>query len=108
MLDRTITPPPANESAEGGDRRHARNIEYVWKVFCILYSFGIGLFLLYLPWQSFWENNYLLYLYPQLRPVIANPFLKGFIQVLGIADIMIGIYEVAHFKDLSKKIFLSR
>ncbi len=107
MLDRIAKPPPANVSSKGGGKRCARILEWILKIIYILYSLEIGIFLLCLPWQRFWENNYLLYRYPQIRPVIANPFFKGFVLGLGIANIMIGIYEVAHFKQVSKKNFLS-
>jgi hypothetical protein len=107
MLDRIPTPPPADVSPEGGGKRRAQIIEWIYKEIYILYSLGIGLFLLWIPWQGFWENNYWLYLYPQIRPVIANPFFKGFVLGLGIANIMIGIYEVARTIHVPKKNFLS-
>ena len=103
MLDRITTPPPANVNSEGEDRRHAAIFEWIRKVIFILYSLEIGLLLLWLPGQGFWESNFLLYLYPQIRPVIVNPFFKGFVRGLGVANIMIGIYEVVHFKPISKK-----
>jgi hypothetical protein len=78
-----------------------RNVRYL-RVLYILCSLGLGINLLWLPWQSIWENNYLLYAYPQLRPVIANSFFKGAVLGLGIANIMIGFYEIVHFKNVSK------
>ena len=107
MLHRITTPPTANVSLKPGGKRHAAIFEWIRKVIFILYSLEIGGLLLWLPQQRFWENNYVLYLYPQIRPVIANPFFKGFVLGLGIANIMIGIYEVARFKHVSKKSGLS-
>jgi hypothetical protein len=69
----------------------------------ILYSIEVGIALLLLPWLNIWENNYLLYIYPQLRTVIANPFFKGAVLGLGIANLMIGFHEIAHFKNISKR-----
>jgi hypothetical protein len=67
-------------------------------VIYILYSLEVGLFLLCLPWLGFWENNYLLYLYPSIRSIVTNPFFKGAVLGLGVANIIIGIHEILHFK----------
>ena len=72
------------------------------KIIYILYSVEAGIFLIWLPWMSFWDTNYLTYYYPQILPVITNPFFKGAVMGLGIVNLMIGIYEVVHFKKLSK------
>ena len=41
---------------------------WILKILYIIYSLQVGIFLLCLPWFHFWENNHLLYAYPQLRP----------------------------------------
>lgn len=79
----------------------------ILKIIYILYSIEAGIFLLWLPWTSFWELNILTHLYPQILPVTTNPFFKGAVLGLGIANIMIGIYEVVHFKKFSKGVFYS-
>ncbi len=71
---------------------------WLWHVLYILYSLEVGVFLLFLPWLWIWENNYLLYLYPKLRPLIANSFFKGAVLGLGIVNILIGIQEIAYFR----------
>lgn len=101
-----ITPQPANPNPDWG-KPLARVLEKILKVLNIMCWGGIGIILLSLPWKDVWENNYLLYLHPQFRPLVANPFVKGAVLGLGIADILIGIHEIVHFKDVSKS-FLSR
>ncbi len=98
MLHRVTTPLPAGMNPQGGGKPHPGILGLIWKIIYILASFELGIVLLYLPWWAFWENNYLLYLYPQLRPVVANSFFKGFVLGLGILNILIGIDEVVHFK----------
>jgi hypothetical protein len=73
-----------------------RIMAWALSILYILYSLEVGVALLILPWLSLWENNYLLYLYPRIRPLVANPFLKGAVLGLGIANILIGIHEVVH------------
>ncbi len=80
---------------------------WIWHILYILYSLEVGVFLLFLPWMGIWENNYLLYLYPKIRPVIANPFFKGAVLGLGIVNILIGMQEVANFRKNSRK-YISR
>jgi hypothetical protein len=77
----------------------------VFKIIYILFSIEAGIFLLWLPWLSFWETNYVTFLYPQILPVVTNSFFKGAVIGLGIVNIMIGIHEIAHFKKYSKGIF---
>jgi magnesium-transporting ATPase (P-type) len=92
---------PGNRS-----KTHARTkMSLIFKIVTIVYSLQAGIVLLWLPWQSIWENNYLLYLHPQLRPLIADPFFKGAVLGLGIANIMIGFYEIMHFKSIPKGCF---
>jgi hypothetical protein len=99
MLHRIITPLPLSMNPQGRGKPQPRIIEWIWKIIGILYWLEVGLLLLYLPWSDFWENNYLLYLYPQMRPVIANSYFKGFVLGLGIVNILIGINEVAQIKN---------
>jgi hypothetical protein len=100
MLPKTI-PQLANPFSEDGSKPHARAYAKVLNILYILYSLEVGIALLWLPWLDIWENNGLLYLYPQLLPIISNPFLKGAVLGLGIDNILIGISEVVHFKTVS-------
>jgi hypothetical protein len=111
MLHRITTPLPAEINPQGGGKTLARIAELIRKSLYfgyILLSLEIGMFLLCLPWMPSWENNYLLYLYPQIRPVVANAFFKGFVLGLGIVNILIGIYEVAQVRHGWKRRHLSR
>ncbi len=82
-----------------------RVASWISKILYILYSLQVGLFLLCLPWFHFWENNHLLYVYPQLRPLISNSYFKGAVLGLGIANILIAIHEIVHFRNASKSFF---
>jgi hypothetical protein len=98
MLPRMI-PQPANPNPEAGSKPRTRVLYYILNVSYILWSLEVGILLLCLPWMEIWENNYLLYLHPGIRPMIANPFFKGAVLGLGIANILIGIREIAHLKN---------
>jgi hypothetical protein len=74
-----------------------------YRIIYIIYSLEVGIALLWLPWKGIWENNLLLYLFPQIGPVVTNPFFKGAILGLGIDNILIGIYETIRLKSSSKK-----
>ena len=106
MLHRITTPLPADTKPPGGGNTWARIADWLWKALYFVYilaSLEIGIFLLLLPWLQYWENNYLLYLYPQFRPLVSNAFFKGFVLGLGIANILIGINEVAQLRHAWKE-----
>lgn len=87
----------------GRGRPHSQLTCVLWKIIYILVSLELGIMLLCLPWWRFWENNYLLYLYPQVRPIVANAYFKGFVLGLGIVNIMLGIHEIGLLKKYRKK-----
>jgi hypothetical protein len=95
---------PVMQSSENPQKSHPRSgISWVWRILYILYSLEVGSFLLVLPWLPIWDNNYLLYLYPHMRPVVANSFLKGAVLGLGILNILIGIQEIVEFRKMFKR-----
>lgn len=49
--------------------------------------FELGVLLLILPWSAFWERNFFLQRYPELIPILLNPFLRGAISGLGLVDV---------------------
>jgi hypothetical protein len=110
MLPSIRTPLPVDMNPRGGGKLFSQ-VFAGFRLFLhfayILISLFIGMLLLYLPWLRSWENNYLLYLYPQFRPLVANAFFKGFVLGLGIANILIGIYEVAQLGHSRKGKHLS-
>jgi len=102
----SIIPQPANPYPEDVDSPHVQAMAWALKILYIAYWLVVGFALLYFPWSSIWENNYLLLnLFPKIRPLIANPFFKGAVLGLGIANILIGIREIVHFKSVSKGFF---
>ncbi len=94
-IGQSANPIPGNRSGI-----HGRKKSLIVKIISIVYALEAGAFLLWLPWQNVWGNNYLLYLYPQFRPLVIDPFFKGAVLGLGIANIMIGLYEIAHFRSV--------
>lgn len=80
------------------EQRPKPRLGWIWHILYIIYSLEVGVFLLFLPWLQIWDNNYLLYRYPGIRPIIANSFLKGAVLGLGIVNLLIGIQEVIDFR----------
>lgn len=94
----------------GGGTQRARIVQLLHKALTIAYivlTLEFGIVLVSLPWKDFWDRNYLLHLYPQFTPLIANPFFKGFVVGLGIINILIGIQEFVRL-EISKKPFSLR
>jgi hypothetical protein len=57
------------------------------RVATILLVFELGVLVAILPWSAFWERNFFLDRYPDLIPILLNPFLRGAITGLGLLDI---------------------
>ena len=63
----------------------------------VLYCFEVGVFLLIFPWSSIWDQNSLLSHYPPLKLIILNNFFRGAVSGLGLANLLLGFWEVARF-----------
>jgi hypothetical protein len=77
---------------------HLHAKERLCNALYVVSSLYLGIALLMLPWISAWDSNYLLYVYPQIRPIVTNSFFKGAVLGLGIVNILIGIQEFVRFR----------
>ena len=55
-------------------------------VFC---CFELGVLLVILPWSAFWERNFFLQRFPEMIPLVLNPYLRGAVTGLGVLDILV-------------------
>lgn len=53
----------------------------------VVLLFEMGALLLYLPWSSMWDKNYLLSHAVWLKPLILHPSVRGMVSGLGLLDI---------------------
>jgi hypothetical protein len=98
-----IVPQFAHPDAGDGGKLRASVTFWIFKILYILFSLIGGVALVWLPWCGFWENNNILYILPQIRPVIANPYFKGAVLGLGLVNIALGIGEIARLLDAAKR-----
>ena len=90
---------PSMPNPETGGKSLLRSgIVWIGHVLYIVYCLEVGLFLLVLPWLRIWENNYLLFRYPDFRGVVTNLYLKVAVFGLGLANIVIGVQEFVQIK----------
>lgn len=79
-------------------------------VFFILLCLLLGLYLTLLPWVSFgvigdWGDNYLLAFVsekanlPILRKTVASGWIRGAVTGLGVLNLLLAFWEIAHFKQ---------
>ena len=54
----------------------------------VVLCFEMGALLLYLPWSTFWEQNYFLNHFPVLLPIVLHPSFRGLISGIGVLDIL--------------------
>lgn len=69
----------------------------------VLYCIEAGVFLVIYPWVWLWEQNAVLSLYPTLRPILMNNFLRGAVSGLGFANLLLGAWEIVQFPHYFKK-----
>jgi hypothetical protein len=55
----------------------------------------VGLLLIVLPWSTFWERNYFAYVWPALRSLMTNNYVRGAISGLGVLNLLAGLSELA-------------
>ncbi len=72
-------------------------------VIYVLYCLEVGIFLLVYPWMRLWDQNFLLQYSSLLRVVLLNDFFRGAVSGLGIANLILGAWEVAHFQRYFRK-----
>ena len=69
----------------------------------VLYCFEVGVFLLIFPWSNVWDQNSLLGYYPDLKLIILNNFFRGAVSGLGLANLLLGFWEVSRFNRYFRK-----
>ncbi|HEY0457821.1 MAG TPA: hypothetical protein VGC97_01640 [Pyrinomonadaceae bacterium] len=85
-------------------------VERLTVVFFILLCFLLGLSLTLFPWLDFngmgdWGDNYLLAFVsehaglPILKAAVASNWMRGAVTGLGILNLFIAFWELAHFKE---------
>jgi hypothetical protein len=48
-----------------------------------------------LPWSAFWSHNYFVEAWPALAPFVTNAYVRGAVTGLGIANLLMGISDLA-------------
>jgi hypothetical protein len=54
----------------------------------------VGLLLIVLPWSSFWERNYFAVVWPLMRTLVTNNFVRGAVSGLGVVNVVAGFAEL--------------
>jgi hypothetical protein len=82
-------------------------IEKLTVIFFIILCLILGAYLILSPWTSLfgsWDNNYLLVFaadktdLPILQKTVASTWFRGAVTGLGVLNIIIACWEIAHFR----------
>ncbi len=65
------------------------------RLLVVAFFIEVGLLLIVLPWSTFWERNYFASLWPALRLVLTNDFVRGAVSGLGVLNLAAGFSELA-------------
>lgn len=85
-------------------------VERLTVIFFIILCLLLGVYLTLLPWISFgvigdWGDNYLLVFVaektgvPLIQQTVASTWFRGAVTGLGIVNLIIAFWEIAHFKQ---------
>ncbi len=85
-------------------------VERLTVIFFIILCLLLGIYLTLLPWISFgligdWGDNYLLAFLsektglPMLQKAVASTWFRGAVTGLGVLNLLIAFWEMAHFKQ---------
>ena len=64
----------------------------------ILLCFEMGLAIFFFPWTPFWTRNFFMIHYAWLGAIAGNDFVRGAVSGMGLADVWLGIYEIARYR----------
>ncbi len=86
-------------------------VERLTVIFFIILCFLLGFYLILSPWDALfgpWGENYLLVFLsdkagvPVLRNAVASTWFRGAVTALGVLNLIIGFWEIAHFNQSVK------
>ena len=66
----------------------------------ILSSLLVGIVLVFAPWTSLWDSNWLLPLWPGLRGFLTSAFTRGAVTGIGLVNVLLALSDV-HRRVLS-------
>jgi hypothetical protein len=61
----------------------------ILRALMVVLLFELGALLLYLPWSTFWEQNYFLGHFPWLMRFVLHPSVRGIVSGIGALDIFV-------------------
>ncbi len=57
-------------------------------------SLLVGLVLIVTPWTPFWDTNWMLQPWPELRIVLLSGFVRGAISGLGLVNVLVALADL--------------
>jgi hypothetical protein len=60
----------------------------------VLSSLLVGIVLVFAPWTSLWDSNWLLSVWPGLRGVLLSAFTRGAVTGLGLVNVLLALGDV--------------
>ena len=73
-----------------------------FRALLVVLCFEMGALLLYLPWTTFWEQNYFLAHFPSLIGVVLHPFFRGVVSGIGVLDIFLAFGLIGSRPDTNR------
>lgn len=91
-----ISPPEAG-AATARLRWYHKLVGMLFAILC----FEVGIFLVAYPWSQYWNSNYFSWLSPAWRELWINPYFRGAVSGLGMANLYLSVLEVFRLQEIS-------
>jgi hypothetical protein len=99
--DGAANQPAAVETGPHKDRYRGLDL-WLHRITVLMFVFlcaVVGVLLVILPWRPEWTDNGLFLVYPRLRAIMANGFVRGVCSGFGLLDIWVGFSEAVHYHE---------
>jgi hypothetical protein len=60
----------------------------------VLSSLLVGVVLVFAPWTSLWDSNWLLQVWPGLRGLLLSAFTRGAVTGLGLVNVLLALGDI--------------
>jgi hypothetical protein len=63
----------------------------------VLSSLLVGVVLVFAPWTSLWDSNWLLQVWPGLRGFLLSAFTRGAVTGLGLVNVLLALGDIHRY-----------
>jgi hypothetical protein len=79
---------------DGSRKRRLEGSALIRRLIYVAFFVEVGLLLIVLPWSGFWDQNYFAEVFPLLKDLLTNNYIRGAVSGLGFVNLFAGFAEL--------------